>query len=239
MTLMDARPEPGWPGLGIPEAAARLEHLGFLVMNGSNPAEPPGANLIVALRDRPTLTHFDPESVTYWVTKGGRGRPADLTRTTHLPLEQPFAWGPIKTTDRLDVFNSFLSFGGTLRANAVGPDETVAVFSSPAPIVRWTGHSQDVDPLADEIGAFFARIRVPIDFVPEAEDRLAALGPLALYAAMLDRIVRRYAASEALRQAHRAVAAWSTREAYRLRESASAAWVAGQQVAAEYGLDRA
>lgn len=239
MILIDARPQPRWPGLGIPEAAARLEHLGFLVVNGSNPAEAPGANLIVALRDRPTLAHFDPESVSYWVTKGGRGRPADLARSTPVPLEQPFSWGPIKTTDRLDVFNSFLSFGGTLRADAVGPDETVAVFSSPAPIVRWTGHSQDVDPLADEIGAFFALIRVPIDFIPEAESRFASLSPLALYAAMLDRIVRRYAASEALRQAHRGVASWSTREAHRLRETAPAEWVAGQAVAAEYGLDRA
>ena len=33
-----------------------------------------------------------------------------------MPLERPFSWGTIRVVDRLEVFNSFLTFGGTVRA---------------------------------------------------------------------------------------------------------------------------
>ena len=60
-----------------------------------------------------------------------------------------------------------------------------AAFTSRAPIVRWAGHSQGMDPIADEVGAFFARLMVPVDYQPEAEARVAEAGPEALYAVFL------------------------------------------------------
>lgn len=56
---------------------------------------------------------------------------------------------------------------------------------SPGPIVRWGGHSQGLDDLAGEIGAFFGRLIVPVDFVPGAEARLAVEPPGHLYAAFI------------------------------------------------------
>ena len=236
MTAPDAPGHGGTIGLTIAEAAARLERLGFVVVNGTAPGRPGGANLVVALRASPTLAHFDPELVQYWESIAGRGRPVELTRGSHPPLDRPYAWGTIRVVDRLNVFNSFLSFGGTLRVEAVSPTEIVAVFGSPAPIVRWTGHSQEPDPLAGAVGAFFARIRVPIDFEPGAEERIAEASPIALYAVLLQRLERRYAASESLRATHLAWAGEIDREAHRVRETAPAEWEAGLALARDLGL---
>lgn len=225
--------------LTIGAAAGRVERLGFVVINGATPGRPGGANLVVALRAKPTLTHFDPELIQYWETSAGRGRPVELTRQARVPLERPYAWGTIRVVDRLNVFNSFLSFGGVLRAEAVSPTETVVVFGSPAPIVRWTGHSQDPDPLAGAVGAFFAQIRVPIDFEPGAEERIARASPVALYAVLLDRLEHRYAASESLRASHRAWATEVEREARRVREAAPAEWEAALTLARDLGLGTA
>ncbi|MFH1474951.1 MAG: hypothetical protein ABIG85_03740, partial [Chloroflexota bacterium] len=108
-------------GISFDEAALHVEQLGFLDVNGTSPHEPGGANLVVALRERPTLTHFDPERVEHWGASADRGRPAEVNRSTTVPLEQPFSWGTIRVVDRLEVFNSFLTFGGTMRAVARDP----------------------------------------------------------------------------------------------------------------------
>jgi hypothetical protein len=224
-------------GPALRDAAAKLAHLGFLVVGGSHPEETGSAQLLVALRNRPTLEHFDAELVEHWVTGGGRGHLAEITRATPTPHTEPFAWGTIRAVDRVEAFNSFLTFGGDVTVAAVDPDMTLVVFESPAPIVRSTGHSQSLDPLTGEVGAFFARMKVPIDFQDGAEQRIAAMAPRALYGAMLAAIQRRYAQREALRVAHPAVAAWAGREAHRMLEEHRADWDAGEQLTAELGLD--
>jgi hypothetical protein len=103
-----------------------------------------------------------------------------------------YAWGRISLTDRLGVKNEFLSFGGTLRAQMT--EATVLVdFSSHAPILRWSGHSQSTDPLAAEVGGFFARIKVPIDFVPGAEALVSKAAPRTLYCAFIQYVRERLA----------------------------------------------
>lgn len=225
--------------LSIADAAAHLAHLGFLLANGSHPEEPGGAQLLVALRDRPTLEHFDPETIEHWMAVSGRGRLIQLTRATLVPLERSFSWGTIRAIDRLEVFNSFLTFGGRVRLAAVDASTTIAVFDSPAPIVRWSGHSQSVDPLTGEIGAFFARMMIPIDFMPGAEQRIADATPLALYAAMLAGLHHRLATSPTLRDAHRAMTAWSTQEARRLQDGAGSDWEAGLALARDLRFEAA
>ena len=218
------------------EAAGHLAHLGFLLVNGSHPEEPGGAQLLIALRDQPTLEHFDPENIEHWIASGGKGRLSQLTRATATPLDRPFAWGTIRAIDRLDVFNSFLSFGGRIRLESVDTATTVAVFDSPAPIVRWSGHSQSVDPLTGEIGAFFARMRIPIDYTPGAEQRIAGATPMALYAAMLAGLQHRFAASPSLRSAQQWLSGWSAREAHRIRTVGEVDWEAGVALASDLQL---
>jgi hypothetical protein len=172
-----------WPAA----AAALLADLGFRLIADGPTGE--ASHLLVAIRDRPTLAHFDPEDVAYFAITGARG---SLVRIDRRSIDEPgesfekqALWGHVHVIDRVPVENRFLTFGGTLRAAVVDSELAVLDLWSPAPIVRWGGHSQSVDPLTDAIGAFFGRLIIPIDFMPGAEARINALPPDVLYRAFL------------------------------------------------------
>jgi hypothetical protein len=123
--------------LTVPVAAGRLADLGFLA-GPDLPDRPGPAFLLVALRELPTLRHYDPERVEYWVSRGGRGVRATLMRDTPMPLDTEFSWGLIRLVDRVPVTNEYLSFGGHLSVAPVD-DGAVAVFTSPGPRRRRGG----------------------------------------------------------------------------------------------------
>jgi len=223
-----------WPGDTVPgsdwlaESARDLARLGFELLDGSQPGAAPGPRLLVAFGDHPTLEHFDPEVATYWEARDGHGRLATLDRGARVPATRPWSWGPVHVTDRIPVSNQFLGFGGTLLLDAVDGKRTFAAFTSRAPIVRWAGHSQGVDPLVDEIGAFFARLMVPVDYQEGAEARIASVDPEALYAVFLGHSLARIRRSTRLRDADPQVAAWVEHEAHRLAHDAPAHWRDGE-----------
>ena len=219
---------PAWDG---PRAALpHLANLGFLA-NSDLPDRAGPAYLLVGLRAQPTLRHFDPEVVQYWVTSNGRGIRQTVTRTSPLPIDREFSWGLIRTTDRLGVTNEFLTFGGRVRAELID-DVLVAVFTSPAPIVRRGGHSQRWDPGAEHIGAYFARLLLAVDVIPDFERRAAETGVVARYAAFLDDAAARFRSCPALRDAE--PDAWQIlqTEARRVRDTQPADWQAGRELAA-------
>jgi hypothetical protein len=222
----------------VSEAASRLARLGFLLVNGSAPSAPGGAQLIVALRDVPTLVHFDPEIVQHWQLSQGKGVIVDLARSTPMPVHHPFSWGTIRTTDRLDVYNSFLTFGGEVTADRVDDHQIIFVYRSPGPIARWTGHSQEAEPLAGEIGAFFARIKIPIEETPEVEARVGGEPPAVLYAAFLAFTEQRRAAAHRADPAlvDDALAHLLAGEAIRVRDGDRAAWSSGSELVADLRL---
>jgi hypothetical protein len=187
------------PGAGwVARSADALRDLGFTLLNSDHPAAPGGSQLLVALRSQPTLRHFDPERLTCWVAAAGRGRALPIDRQTP-PGERPILWGHVHVVDRLEVENRFLTFGGTLRIADVDAGLRLVQHLSPGPIVRWGGHSQGSDALAGEIGAFFGRLIVPVDYVPGGEARLAAEPSEHLYAAFLrDTAARRRDATRRL-----------------------------------------
>lgn len=227
MTGHAARAWPGaldWGGDWMADAAAELARLGFELRDGGLPGSTPGPRLLLALRDAPTLEHFDPELVTHWEMHLGRGRLVEVNRSAPLPIARPFSWGRLQVADRVPVTNQFLTFGGTLLADAADPHVTYVAFSSRAPIVRWAGHSQGVDPLADEIGAFFARAMVPIDYQPEAETRIGQADPEALYAAFLHDVGARFRPGSALRETYPDLALHIGHESRRLEHDVPAAW---------------
>jgi hypothetical protein len=210
-----------------PEQAARLlAGLGFQLVEPDTTIGDETSHLLVAIRPVPTLKHFDPESIEYWITEGARGRAARLDRDSRLPLASGFSWGRIALTDRLGVRNEFLSFGGALKAQ-MNPDATVLVdFGSHAPILRWSGHSQGTDPLAAEVGAFVGRLKVPIDFVPGAEAMMAKAAPEALYCAFIQSVRERLARARGPRDSNRWLADWSSRESQRMEAAATESWKA-------------
>jgi hypothetical protein len=165
------------------DVAPRMRRWGFLA-HPDLPDAPGPAFLLVALRQAPTLLHYDPEAVDYWVTNSGRGERRTLTHDTPMPLSTEYSWGLIRLIDRLGVSNEYLTFGGHLDAASVD-DVVVAAFSSPAPLLRRGGHSQGWDHGADAVGAFFARLMVAVDFVPGFEATLGVVTPLTRYAAFV------------------------------------------------------
>jgi hypothetical protein len=193
--LLDALEDPRhWP-----EAAASLvAELGFRLIEADRSADD-DSHLVIALRDRPTLRHFDPESIAYY--RPVPGGAALTTVDRHTPAlaggrtDRPALWGHLHVLDRIPVENRFLTFGGDLRMATVDPTLTVVDVWSPAPIVRWGGHSQGTDALTQAIGAFFGRLIVPVDFVPGAAARIDALLPEVLYRAFLADARRRAAAA--------------------------------------------
>jgi hypothetical protein len=221
----------------IAAAAEQLRHFGFLLV-GDGPSEAGASRLLVALRDRPTLEHFDPELVRYWRTGDDRrGHAAELTRDTAVPLHAEFSWGHISVLDRYAIENEFATLGGDLVADQAAPDTTVAVFTSPGPILRLGGHSQDVDLVAPELGAFFGRMMVPIDFEPGVEQAISAATPLERYCAFVAWEHARYTAHPALRQDAPTTAATLAAEAVRLEREEPAAWDGGRHLARRMGLE--
>jgi hypothetical protein len=101
-----------------------------------------------------------------------------------MPRTESFSWGSVRLVDRLGVTNDYLTFGGRLDAAQVD-DAVIAVFNSPAPILRRGGHSQGWDQGADAVGAFFARLMVEVDYTPGFETQLADATPLTRFAAFV------------------------------------------------------
>ena len=212
-----------------------LAGLGFELVEPDRTQGDETSHLLAALRPKPTLQHYDPESIDYWTTDGSRGRAAALDRETRFPLVADFAWGRITITDRLGVKNEFLSFGGTMRAQMTDDTTVLVDFSSHAPILRWSGHSQSTDPLAAEVGGFFARSKVPIDFVPGAEALVATATPRTLYCAFIQSVRERLSEAHALREANRWLAEWSSRESKRMESTANDHWRAAAELRRQLG----
>jgi hypothetical protein len=219
-------------------AAGLLAHLGFTLINGSQPG-PHGSHLLVALRSQPTLSHFDPEAVTFYEPAGEKARPATVDRSLALQRPaRPVLWGHVHVVDRLAEENRFLSFGGVLRAAAVrkGQEDMIVLdFLSPGPILRWGGHSQGTDALSGAIGAFFGRLIVPIDFTPGIEARVDAVPPDVLYAAFLMDLADRTAAGGNGRSGVGELDVWTRAECSRAHRSPET-WAAAEQLLVDVGL---
>ena len=206
-------------------ASALVADLGFRLVEGRGGSDD-DSHLLVALRDRPTLRHFDPESVSYYAPVAGGAKLTTLDSIHRGPFgatsDTPLLWGQVLVVDRIPVHNRFLTFGGSVRRVNVDPGLTLLDLWSPVPMVRWGGHSQGTDSLTQAIGAFFARLMVPIDFRPGAEARIDATPPDVLYRAFLVDATRR-----ARQAAHRGFAgtdleAWLTGALRHARADAAA-----------------
>lgn len=211
-------------GLRATEVAGQVDHWGFLAYPDL-PDGPGPAFLLVALRQAPTLQHYDPEAIDYWVTEDGRGSRRTLTHDTRMPRSEDFSWGLIRLVDRLGVSNEYLTFGGHLDA-ALIDDVVVAAFASPAPLLRRGGHSQGWDEGADAIGGFFARMMVAVDFKPGFERSFAAAEPLTRYAAFVRDTDQRRHGHIRSTSLDDALARLVRQEATRLRTAAASAWEA-------------
>ena len=223
-------------------AAAALASLGFTLINSDRPGALGGSMLLAALRAKPTLRHFDPEVITCWVAAEGRGRPLGIDRAAPIG-DREIEWGHVHVVDRLGVENRFLTFGGRLRVADVDAELRVVEHASPGPIVRWGGHSQGSDPLAAEIGAFFGRLIIPVDYLPGGEARLAAEPAEHLYAAFLRdvdgrrRRARQRQEDRSLEDRGDPLGPWIGGEIARVRDTKPGWWSAAGALLHDLGLE--
>ena len=213
--------------LPIPVAAGRLADLGFLA-GPDLPDRPGPAYLLVALRDHPTLRHYDPERIEFWASGRGRAVRRALTRATPMPLDVEVSWGLIRLVDRVGASNEYLTFGGRVSAAAVD-DATVAVFRSPVPLLCRGGHSQLWDDGADLVAAFFGRLAATLA-APGLEAEVTRATPEARYAAFLADVGARYRRSPALQADCGPL--WSTlrTEERQMRDTHPSAWRDGERL---------
>jgi hypothetical protein len=214
-------------------AARRLAPWGFLA-DPDLPDRPGPASLIVALRDRPTLRHYDPEVVEFWSTEGGRGAHETIERTVRTPFTAGVSWGEIRIVDRLGVANRYVGFGGRCDADRID-DAVIVAFTSSAPILRRGGHSQGWDEGADAVGAFFGRLLVTVDYIPDFERRLAVATPRSRYAAFIADAETRYRALSITERDALPFAATVKSEAVRLRRDHPDAWTSGLELLEDVG----
>jgi hypothetical protein len=210
-------------------ATGLLSGWGFLV-HPDLPDLAGDAYLLVALRPAPELDHFDPERLEVWVSDGSRGKRLEITRATR-PFVTDYAWGTIRIVDRFGIANEFVSSGGHLAVDRTG-EMTVAVLTSPAPILRRGGHSQGWDEAAVDLAAYFGRLMLAVDYVPGYEASLAASTPLARYAAFIADALDRHLASSALRAAHSALWPLVCAEERRLQRDHPEDWASGRSLQA-------
>ena len=218
-----------------PETGARfLQDLEFL-LTPDMPDEAGPAYLLVALRSQPTLSHFDPEEVDFWVDRDGRGAQETLTLATHLPADITFSWGQIRVVDRLGVSNEYLTFGGQLAARRVD-GLVVADFASPAPILTRGGHSQTGDPSAPSVAGFFAKLRAAVGTDRWVETRVLGARPLTRYAAYVTDSLARFRGSELLRAMHPGSFLLLERQERHIRRHWPLDWALGRELLTEAGM---
>jgi hypothetical protein len=234
---------PPAPGRLLPPAALPADAAltlvgdrGLRLIEADPSAGRTGDRLLVALRREHHDRQFEPDWLLYWVAAAGRGVRRRLDRGSLEISGAPFAWGTIRVFDRLSVFNTYVTFGGTITLGHASDGTLVAQFASPAPILRWTGRDQPPDVRAAEAECFFARIMVPIDFTSGAEALVSATSPLAVYAAMLVDLEPRLHAERALDAPDARLAAVVHHEATRVRTWDPAAWQEGRDLLMRLGL---
>jgi len=207
-------------------AAELLADWGFLA-DPDLPDRPGPAFLLVAIRAKPTMRHYDPELVEYWISGSkGFGACETITYASRMPRELTYSWGRITVCDRKGVVNRYLSFGGSLRAARVD-GEVICVFESPAPLLRRGGHSQGWDTGAFSVGGFFGRFRAAAGYEHEFEQLAADTDPVTRYAAFVCELVSRYRTSEYLRDHYAKLWTIMLGEEKRLQRDHPLEWVGG------------
>jgi len=220
--------QPGVQTLDPSSAQVLLTNLGFLLVPGA-PLDHGAAYLLVALRAKPTLAHFDPERIDYWALDNGHAAPEELTWP--LPqLESTYSWDTITITDRLGAANRFVSFGGRL---ALSRDRGVhgALFGSDAPILSIGGHSGPADALGSQVAGYMATLRGAAGYDSPVRIMAEELTPVGLYAAFVLRAIEIYRHPNAADSVSPHLISLLRSEQHRLESDSPADVAAGQRLA--------
>lgn len=185
----------------------RMEDWGYYLLPKSHPDSPGYSGLLVAIRDKPTMMHFDPEEIhlrirdvreeASWVT---------LSLEPFFHQSTPVCASCVRLHDRIGKETRFFTFGGALRAEMI-PGETVYALTSPAPILACTPRLGTVaDDLAAETEELIARQEAKWGRDEHGFARqLAYADPLQLYLAVVQTLLQHLESSSAMHQQYEAL----------------------------------
>jgi hypothetical protein len=180
----------------------RMENQGYYLLPKFHPHSPGYTGLLVAIRERPTGMHFDPESI-HLRLRDIQGVASRLTLDLRTPFKHPrhICPGRVILRDRIDKRVEFFAFGGSLEAASV-PGEMVYSLHSPAPILEITEPPESIpDQLAFETEAMIGELQARWGSNDRGfARRLAQVDPLQFYLASLHSIFLRYGQSQALQE---------------------------------------
>jgi hypothetical protein len=182
----------------------RMENWGYFLLPRSHPRCPGYTGLLVAIREKPTEKHFDPEALRLSLldqfTMPG---PTTLTLHTSLARSRRVLPGSVVVRDRLNKQEEFFTFGGTLESVAV-PGETVYSLRSAAPVL-WLAPEGDsvADQLAGEFGRLLGELRAVAKMSEtDLRGQLMQIGPQRLYVASICSMLADYERNPSLRECY-------------------------------------
>jgi len=192
-------PGPPDPAGTDPELLETAQVLGYSFLPEVHRESPGYSGLMVALRDRPSTKHFEPEMLHVRTCEpAGDVRSLRLTRTAVLEHEERLCAGRIVLSaasgERVELF----SFGGTLQ-QLPHPELCLFLLRSPVPLLELTEDESVAGQLSTEAEALLAEIDAAGGPDQESFQRsLAAQDPVRLYAATIHSILDRFHRSESL-----------------------------------------
>jgi len=177
---------------------------GYSFLHAPHPDSLGYSGLVIAIREKPTGQHFDPEAIHLHLCNATGGmRGTTLTWQSPRPASDRVCPGRVILTDRRDRRVEFFTFGGSLEMSQ-GPAEVIYTLRSPAPVLEILGQEDRIpDQFAFETEALLSREAARWGRDDRGfEQRLARIEPLQLYMAVLHLLLLRHKQFEAMEIVH-------------------------------------
>jgi hypothetical protein len=173
---------------------------GYRTLPEHHPGSPGYSGLVVAIRERPTQQHYDPQRLHLQVRdENGEADWRTMSWLTPAAHSKHFCAGPIMLRDRHGRATEFFAFGGTLQVISQ-ETESIYVLRSGAPVLMLTPDEETLpDQLASEAEELMAEAKAGWQGNDEGFDRrLGDVEPVLLYSAAVHSLLARFQGSDAM-----------------------------------------
>ena len=144
----------------------------------------------VVMHTQPTDRHFDPINATFWTSRRDKIEHLTIHHPWHTDHPYKVMAGRIIVRDRSKKEVEAFTFGANLQISS-DKNQTVCVFTSPAPILFLVSLQSIETDFSDEVEGFLARQKAR--YGREYKTRLATIDPMRLYIACLEAIQEKFA----------------------------------------------
>jgi hypothetical protein len=177
-----------------------VQDWGYTLLDPPHPDSPGCGGLVVAIRQKPTGKHFDPQVLHLHLRdRKGEAEGMALSWILPQPASDHVCPGRVLLTDRADKRVQFFTFGGSLEMT-MRPDEVVYALRSPAAFLELLGQEDSIpDQLAFETESLLSRAMVQWrQDERRFNRRLAEVDPLRFYTAVLHSLLLRHKQVDAM-----------------------------------------